>query len=428
MTRASERGGASGGSPGAGGRAAPAPAAGHLVNRIVSFARLLRSAGIAVGPGGVIDGVRAIEAVGVNRRSDFYWALHAVFVRGPDEHILFDEAFRRFWRETGLRQEALAGMAAGARGRAPSPPAPASRRAREGLRVPAEPPPPDGTEEGLEPECVGYSPREVLRRKDFEQMSTEEVEAARRAIEQLVLPIRERPVRRLRPAPRGGTVDMRRSFRAAIQAGGGAIPLRFQAPARRRPPLVALLDISGSMGAYTRILLHFLYALVRREARIEAFLFGTRLSRVTRHLRGHDVDAAFARIGEAVRDWGGGTRIGGCLGAFNRHWARRVLGQGAVVLLVTDGLEREEGPALGEEVARLRRSCRRLIWLNPLLRYDAFQPKALGIRAILPCVDDFRPVHNLESLEELARALSGDRRPTVLAPGRSGSPRTRRLS
>ena len=358
-----------------------------------------------VGPAQVIEAVRAVEAVGVTHRADVWSALHAVFVRRPEERALFAEAFRRYWIQSGAGQERLAELTRNARRLGGPPPRPAGRRVREGLVPPDPQMQGPGGESRTEIDRMGYSPREVLRTKDFAQMSVEEIEEAERAIGQMELPLREYPTRRFRPAPRPGRIDMRRSLRAAVRGGRAAIPLRYRAPAHRRPPLVLLVDISGSMGAYTRLFLRFAHALTRVDPAVETFLFGTRLSRVTRHFRRRDADVALAAVGVEVEDWAGGTRIGRCLEEFNRLWARRVLARGAAVLLMTDGLERDESRRLEAAAERLQRSCRKLIWLNPLLRFEAFRPKARGIRAILPHADDFRPVHNLESLEALTRAL-----------------------
>jgi hypothetical protein len=225
------------------------------------------------------------------------------------------------------------------------------------------------------------------------------------------------PTRRFRPDPSGRLADMRATLRAALRSGSDFIPFQWRRRRTRHPPLVVLCDISGSMDRYGRMLLHFLHAVTNDRDRVHTFLFGTRLTNVTRYLRHKDVDAALVKVGQAVEDWAGGTRIGHCLHVFNARWSRRVLGQGAVVLLITDGLDREDGRGLGDEMERLRKSCRRLIWLNPLLRYERFEPRSLGVRAILPHVDDFRPVHNLESLADLARALSSEspRRPEPMA-------------
>jgi uncharacterized protein with von Willebrand factor type A (vWA) domain len=250
-----------------------------------------------------------------------------------------------------------------------------------------------------------WSQGETLRDKDFEQMSSAEIYEARAAIARMRLPIMDVPTRRWRPDPAGARADMRASLRAAMRSGGDIIPLRKRKQQRRHPPLVILCDISGSMEVYSRLFLHFMHAITNDRDRVHTFLFGTRLTNITRYLRHRDVDLALDRVSGAVQDWAGGTRIGQCLHDFNRDWSRRVLGQGAVVLLISDGLDRDAGAGLGVEMQRLHKSCRRLIWLNPLLRYDAFEPRSLGVRAIMPHVDEFRPVHNLDSLQNLTDAL-----------------------
>jgi uncharacterized protein len=244
----------------------------------------------------------------------------------------------------------------------------------------------------------------VLQRRDFAQMTAEEIREAERRIEALRLPADLVRTRRSVAAHSPVSVDLRRMLRASLRTGGKLIPLRYRRPAERHPPIVALCDISGSMSQYTRMFLHFIHVLGQRR-RVQTFLFGTRLSNVTRELRRKDPDEALAACSDAVPDWSGGTRIAAALHEFNRKWSRRVLGQGAIVLLFSDGLERDEGEELGPEMDRLHRSCRRLIWLNPLLRFDGFAAKARGIRAMLPHVDEFRPIHSLESMEALCRAL-----------------------
>ena len=237
-------------------------------------------------------------------------------------------------------------------------------------------------------------------------MSSEEIKQAVVAIQRLRLPIMDVPTRRYRPSSTGNRVDMRRTLRAALRSGGDIIPLVKRKRRYRHPPLVVICDISGSMERYSRMFLHFMHAITNDRDRVHTFLFGTRLTNITRHLRHKDVDASLAKVGEAVEDWSGGTRIGHCLHDFNRNWSRRVLSQGAVVLLISDGLDREEGHGLAEEMERLHKSCRNLIWLNPLLRYDGFEPKSVGIRAMLPHVDKFKTVHNLDSLRDLTELLS----------------------
>jgi uncharacterized protein with von Willebrand factor type A (vWA) domain len=257
------------------------------------------------------------------------------------------------------------------------------------------------------------SAEEVFRRRDFAQMSAAEIAEARRRLAAMVLPDDRRPTRRP-AAARSGQVDIRRTLRASLRSGGRLIVPRFRRPRETPPPIVALCDISGSMSGYSRVLLHFLHALAEQR-RTHVFLFGTRLTNVTRQLRLKDPDAALAACSAAAGDWSGGTRIGAALATFNRLWSRRVLGQGAIVLLLTDGLERGDAGDLARQMDRLHRSCRRLIWLNPLLRYDRFAARAAGIRAMLPHVDDFRPVHSLASVGDLAAALAGD--------GAGGDPR-----
>jgi hypothetical protein len=304
----------------------------------------------------------------------------------------------------------------------PHKPTAAERRAAEALIDGADTPPPPPVEaEGEEIEIdatLTFSAEEKFKQLDFEQMSTAELAAARRAIARLDLPVQPIASRRTRPDPRGRVADWRGTMRAALRTGGDVERLVQRARRTRWPNLVALCDISGSMSSYSRMLLHFLHAAANAKgagwAKVHAFTFGTRLTNITRHLRHRDVDAALAAAGREARDWEGGTRIGACLHAFNRDWSRRVLGQGAVVLLITDGLDRDDPEALAREMERLRLSARRLIWLNPLLRWDGFAPRARGVRAILPQVDSFRACHNLASLEDLVVALnrpddSGDR-------------------
>ena len=255
------------------------------------------------------------------------------------------------------------------------------------------------------------SDREVLQKKDFAQMTAAEIAAAKEAMKKLLLPLAQVRTRRLAPDRHGHLIDIRRTLRASLKGGGDFIDLRFIGPKLKPTPIVALLDISGSMSQYSRLFLHFLHSLTDARKRVSTFLFGTRLSNVTRALRERDPDDALAACSANVPDWSGGTRIASSLHAFNKIWARRVLAQGAIVLLITDGLERDADDTLAFEIDRLHRSCRRLIWLNPLLRFDGFEARARGIRTMLPNVDEFRPIHNLESVAGLIEALAhgGDR-------------------
>ncbi len=388
---------------------------GRLADNIAHFARTLRRVGLPIGPGRVIEALRAVEAAGVRRRDDFYWTLHAVFVNRRDQRELFDQAFHVFWRNPRLLEKMLSMLLPSAGEEfEPEKRKEMNRRLAEALQPGNDR---HGKGESQEPPeieieaTLTFSDRELLQKRDFEQMSQAEAAEAMRAIDRMRLSVEQIPTRRYRADRQGRRIDMRASLRRALR-NPGLIELQRRAVRRRPPPLVVLCDISGSMSRYTRMFLHFMHALANDRDRVHCFLFGTRLSNVTRQLRNRDVDVALERTAELVEDWSGGTRIGACLHEFNRLWARRVLGQGAVVLMITDGLDREGAEGIAQEMERLHKSCSRLIWLNPLLRYTGFAPKSQGIKAILPHVDEFRPVHNLESLTELAQSLS---RPTGLA-------------
>ena len=382
--------------------------AGRLAQNIVYFGRALRAAGIPVGPKAIIDALDALKAAGVGTRGDFYWTLHAVFVKRHEHSILFDQAFRLFFRKRAYLERLMAMMMSQVPAPAADAPKPASQRVQEALFA------------GLDEKLVRESPEievdarltmsahEILQKKDFAQMTTAEIAAAKDAIARLVLPLAEIRTRRLAPHPRGHLIDIRRTLRASMKGGGDFIDLRFIGPKTKPPPIVALLDISGSMSQYTRLFLHFLHAVTDARKRVTTFLFGTRLTNVTRALKSRDPDEALAACSSAVPDWSGGTRIATSLRSFNKKWARRVLTQGAIVLLITDGLERDPDDMLAFEIDRLHRSCRRLIWLNPLLRFDRFEAKAKGIRVMLPHVDEFRPIHDLDAIADLCRALSAD--------------------
>ncbi|MFL5097027.1 MAG: vWA domain-containing protein, partial [Xanthobacteraceae bacterium] len=377
---------------------------GRLAENILYFARALRAAGIPVGPGAVLDALAAVQAARIGTREDFYWTLHAVFVKRHEHSVLFDQAFRIFFRRRGLLEQLLAiTMPQIAVPREQE--KPPLQRIQEALFSGAA----ERREEKPEIEVdarLTVSDREVLQKKDFGQMSAAEIAAAKEAIRKLVLPLDERRTRRLTPDRHGHIIDIRRTLRASMKAGGAFIDLKYLGPKTKAPPIVALLDISGSMSQYTRVFLHFLHALTENRKHVSTFLFGTRLTNVTRALKERDADEALAACSVNVADWSGGTRIASSLHAFNKLWGRRVLGEGAVVLMITDGLERDGDETLAFEIDRLHRSCRRLIWLNPLLRFDRFEAKARGIRTMLPHVDEFRAIHNLDSMAALVAALS----------------------
>jgi len=379
---------------------------GHLPENIAYFARALRQAGLPVGPRTVMEAVEAVEVAGIGGRDDLYWTLHAVFVTKHEQTVIFDQAFRLFWRRRALVERMMAEMLPMAPGD-PAKRQEALRRVADAFAGPQKPPEPREQPPEVELDArLTVSDLEVLRRRDFEQMSAAELAEAKRQIAKLVLPLDAVPTRRFVANSHGRLVDPRRSLRASLRAGGSMIELRHRSRANRRPPLVAICDISGSMSHYSRIFLHFLHALSKTGRRVHSFVFATQLTNVSRQLLAHkDPDLALRACGETVRDWDGGTRIGQTLELFNRRWARRVLGQGAIVLFISDGLERMVGPELTHEMDRLHRSCRRLIWLNPLLRYEGFAAKAQGIRGLLPHVDEFRTLHSLDSIADLCAAL-----------------------
>jgi uncharacterized protein len=347
-----------------------------------------------------------VEKIGIADRRDFYWTLHAVFVNRADQRQLFDQAFHVFWRNPELLKKMLGLVLPQLNIDVPQPEgAEMIRRLAEALHPDREAK--DSGETELEIDAaMTFSDREQLHGMDFEKMSLEELARAKAAIARLRLPIHDLPTRRYARDPRGARADMRATLRAALRSGG-LIELKRKSQRRRPPPLVVLCDISGSMSRYSRVFLHFMHSITNDRDRVFTFVFGTRLTNITRYLRYRDVDVALDRVAEAVADWSGGTRIGHSVREFNRLWSRRVLGQGAVVLLITDGLDRDAGTGLAHEMDRLHRSCRQLIWLNPLLRYEGFEPRSLGMKAMLPYVDEFRPVHNLESLETLIEVISG---------------------
>ncbi len=380
--------------------------AGALAQNILYFARALREAGLPVGPGAVLDALAAVEAAGIGDKADFRQTLHAVFVKKHEHTLLFDQAFAIFWKRRGLIEKLIAMMSPQAppgKHTMPKAEAGATRIADallKGARQEAEAAP------ALDLDArFTMSADEILRTKDFAQMSAAEIAEAKARIARLALSEERRRTRRFVAGASGRRIDPRRSFRRSLKGGGAVIDLTFRAPVERASPIVALCDISGSMAEYTRLFLHFLHALGETR-RVTTFLFGTRLTNVTRALRARDPDEALQRCAARVADWSGGTRIGASLHRFNREWSRRVLGQGAIVVLFTDGLERDGLEALAPEMERLHHSCRRLIWVNPLLRYDEFAAKARGVRTMLPHVDEFRPIHNLAGMADLCRALS----------------------
>jgi uncharacterized protein with von Willebrand factor type A (vWA) domain len=372
-----------------------------LLPRLGAFARLLHDAGLEAGPRRLTDATRALGYIDIKNREDFHNSLRSVFVSRKEDIPTFEAAFDIFWSPPDPR--ASAGMIPGrSRPLTMSP-----ERARLwanalGLNRSEMNREQDPTE--FPASSSGYSSEELLRHKDFEDMTWEETEQVRRLLAQAPWRVAERRTRRLRPS-RTGSLDLRRSSRHAIRSSGELMTLFRRRPRIRRRPLVLICDVSGSMERYSRLLMIFAHAIARRED-LEAFVFSTRLTRITRLLRHRDLDRALDSVSKGVHDFSGGTRIGDALGEFNRKWARRVLGHGAVVVIVSDGWDRGDSAHLVAELIHLRRSSHRLIWLNPLLGSEGYEPLTRGMAAALPHCDDFLAAHNVAALEELGALLA----------------------
>jgi uncharacterized protein len=381
---------------------------GYLLGHLLRFGQLLRVMGVDVSTRQILDLVEALEHVSIGSRSDFYCTCRALLVNRHEDFYVFDQAFEILWQMEGSEEQGGGGPSEGDRARRLRLPAQELAQEGAGERVM----PGEGEGEGDEQETdqtplMVYSPNEVLRHKDFGEMTWEEIQEAKQAIASLEWKLGERRTRRLRPHAKG-RLNLRRVIRDNLRHGGEPIRLAFRQRVYHPRSLVVLCDISGSMDRYSRMLLHFLHALTHglKTTTVEIFVFGTRLTRITHHLRAKDVDESLDEVGATVRDWSGGTRIGEALKSFNFQWARRVLGRGAVVLVISDGWDRGDLHLLAQEIHRLQRSAYRLIWLNPLLGSDDYQPVQRGMATVMPCVDDFLPVHNLTSLEQLAQTLS----------------------
>ena len=371
------------------------------------FARLLRRAGLPVGPAETIAAQNALTQIDLASKTEARTALRAVMIHRHEHQEVFDQAFALFWRDPSAAEQAAAmALLDAQKHKKQERPPPAARRVAEAFTNPNAPKPKPEDEPPIQDAVLTVSDQERLQTMDFEAMSAAEIEDAKKEIRRLTLPLDLRPTRSMRPDPTGPVMDLRRTIRSSLRLGGEILTIARNRRQTRPPPLVVLCDISGSMGRYAQLLLHFLHAVTNHRDRVHVFLFGTRLTNVTRQLRARDPEVAFQMVSHAVPDWSGGTRIGEALERFNKLWARRVLAQGAIVLLITDGLDRDGAVGLAENMDRLHRSSRRLIWLNPLLRWAGFEPKSQGIRAMLPHVDEFRPVHNLASLRALIALLS----------------------
>lgn len=387
-----------------------------LAENIVHFSRVLRASGLPVGPDRVIAAIAAVEAVGLDRREDVHAALGAVMLDRHEQQVIFDAAFEAFWRDPKLLEQLMFALLPKIQGRGEKELPPRPNRLAEALAPPRPEPPPTPRAQRDDEEVsfdasFSFSERERLQQADFETMTAEEFALAQQLAERVPLPVR--PVKRRRHAPASsGTLDLRASLQHMARQPETLAP-SFTRARVETPPLVVLLDISGSMDRYARLFLHYVHGLTRRYLKVHTFTFGTRLTNITRALRFRDPDVALKLADAQVQDWKGGTRIASTLGEFNRRWARRVLGANAAVLLVTDGLDRDDRGELERAAAQLHRLAHEVVWLNPLLRYAGFEPRAAGVRALLPHVDRFLPVHNLASLADLSRALREPARPPI---------------
>ncbi|MEO0654380.1 MAG: VWA domain-containing protein [Pseudomonadota bacterium] len=383
---------------------------GRLVENIVHFTQALRKAGIKVGTAQVETAIRAVETAGFTHRVDFYHTLRATLITRAEHIETFHQVFALFWRDPEFLESLMHMLSPRLKDETPPPPPGAARRrAEEALGETPKPRQQKPKEQVTEHAALTWSATEVFRRMDFEQMSAAELAEAERAVRGLTLPVKPLRTRRSRPSRQGPRPDARATLRAARRRGGEIEEIARKAPRRRPPDLVAICDISGSMSVYSRMVMRYLHAVAHTPDRtwghVHAFTFGTTLTNVTRSLRASDPDIALASIGQEATDWEGGTRIGAALERFNKAWSRRVLTSGAVVLLISDGLERGDLDLLDREAARLARSARHVIWLNPLLRFDGFAPKAGGISTLLRHVHSFHACHSLDSLQDLSQAL-----------------------
>ena len=378
-----------------------------LLPRLGAFARLLHDAGLEAGPRRLTDATRALVHIDMKREVDFRSALRTVFVSRKEDIPTFEAAFDIFWAPPDPR--VTAGVIPG-RSR-PLPMSPERAKAWSSvLGLNTSQMNREQNPREVPVSSSGYSAEELLRHKDFDDMTWSETEQVRRLLEQAAWRVAERRTRRMRPA-RAGRIDLRRSARHAIRSSGELMRLFRRRPSMRRRPLVLICDVSGSMERYSRLLMIFAYAVARRED-LEAFVFSTRLTRITRLLRQRDVDKVLDSVTKGVHDFSGGTRIGSALADFNRKWARRVLGHGAVVIIISDGWDRGDPAQLAAELGHLRRSAHRLIWLNPLIGSEGYEPLTRGMAAALPYCDDFLAAHNVQALDDLGRLLAGlGRRP-----------------
>ena len=374
---------------------------GHISAHLVGFVHLLRSMGILVGSGQLIDLAQGLTFVSLTDREALHDAARCTLITKPEDLPLFEAAFGFYFRPISGFDPAQMAI-------------PIVRIPQRPLRIPRKKPvagenPGDDsndTEEHKVGVTLAYTASETLRTRDFGSFSYDEVQQARVMMRQMRWRPAMRRTRRTQRTKQRGRVDMRRVIRDSLRFGGEPVHLAYRRPRQRQRPLVVLCDISGSMDRYSRMLLQFVHTLNEGVGMVESFVFGTRLTRVTRLLRSKDVDDAVALVSKQVLDWSGGTRIGNTIREFNVKWSRRVMSRGPVVLIISDGWDRGDPTLLSKEMARLQRSCHRLIWLNPLLGNARYQPLTQGMQAALPYIDDFLPVHNLLSVEQLGQTLA----------------------
>lgn len=377
---------------------------GQFVHNLLLFGRVLRRLGLDVNPGRMMDLISALDIIEIGNKSDFFYAARTLLVHEREDLELFDEAFELFWRRPAQNWDAQ--WQGFVRRRRKPGPIITHPPLKEAPPQTNDPDPTSGESLSIIEVTRTYSDREVLRHKNFAEMNAEESEAVKQLMSHLLWKVNERRTRRRRPG-KGNWIDMRRTLRRSLHNGGEVFNWAYREPKLKPRPLVVIADISGSMERYTRLLLHFIYGMKAALSQpLEAFVFSTRLTRITRPLQIRDLDLALKNVSDLVNDWAGGTRIGESLKAFNFEWGRRVLGRGAIVLIISDGWDRGDVELLRREMARLKRNCHRLIWLNPLLGASDYEPLTRGIQAALPHIDNFLPVHNLASLEDLADRLA----------------------
>jgi len=377
---------------------------GQFLHNLLLFGRVLRRLGLDINPGRMMDLVSALDHIEIGKKSDFFFAARTLLVHDREDLPLFDEAFELFWRKPveswNVEWQGLTHRRRPSRSVVTPPPLKAAPSQND-----------DSTSTSSQEMSVievtrTYSDRELLRHKNFAEMNAEESDAVKQMMLNLLWKVSERRTRRHRPG-KGHLIDLRRTLRRSLRSEGEIFSWSYREPKLKPRPLIVIADISGSMERYTRLLLHFIYGMKAALSQpVEAFVFSTRLTRITRPLQIRDLDLALKNVGLLVNDWAGGTRIGESLKTFNFEWGRRVLGRGAVVLIISDGWDRGDVDLLKREMARLKRNCHSLIWLNPLLGAPDYEPLTRGIQAALPNIDHFLPVHNLASLEDLVVRLA----------------------